>query len=179
MGDGENCKAGISITSPHCSYIQLLVRIFRNSQTFQEGHFLFFLSFSFLFFFFFSVFSRPHPWHRGPIRAVATSLHQSHSYAGSEPCLRPIYHSSCRCRILNPLSKARDWTATSWFLVGFVNHWAMTGTPLFFLLMIFIFSIIAGLQCSVNFLLYGKVTQSHIHIHILFISLFSSMLHHK
>ena len=31
-------------------------------------------------------------------------------------------------------------------------------------MMIFIFSIIAGLQCSVNFLLYSKVTQSHIHI---------------
>ena len=30
--------------------------------------------------------------------------------------------------------------------------------------MIFIFSMIAGLQCSVNFLLYRKVTQSHIHI---------------
>ena len=30
-------------------------------------------------------------------------------------------------------------------------------------LMIFIFSIIVGLQCSVSFLLYSKVTQSHIH----------------
>ena len=26
---------------------------------------------------------------RGPIGAVATGLHQSHSYAGSEPSLRP------------------------------------------------------------------------------------------
>ena len=33
---------------------------------------------------------------------------------------------------------------------------------IFFLLIIFIFSIILGLQCSVNFLLYSKVTQSHI-----------------
>ena len=32
----------------------------------------------------------------------------------------------------------------------------------------YFFSIIAGLQCSVNFLLYSKVTRSHIHIHILF-----------
>ena len=32
--------------------------------------------------------------------------------------------------------------------------------------MIFIFSIIAGLQCSVNFLLYRKGTQPHIHIYI-------------
>jgi len=35
-------------------------------------------------------------------------------------------------------------------------------------IMIFIFSIIASLQCSVNFLLYSKVTQSHIHVYILF-----------
>ena len=34
--------------------------------------------------------------------------------------------------------------------------------------MIFIFSIVAGLQCSVNFLLYSKVTQAHIHVYILF-----------
>ena len=33
---------------------------------------------------------------------------------------------------------------------------------------IFIFSIIPGLQCSVNFLPYSKVTQSHIHVHTLF-----------
>ena len=41
----------------------------------------------------------------------------------------------------------------------------------------FIFSIIVGLQCSVNFLLYSKVTQSHIHIYILFSYIL--MLHHK
>ena len=35
---------------------------------------------------------------------------------------------------------------------------------LFFLIMIFIFSIIAGLHCSVNFLLNSKVTQLHIHV---------------
>ena len=34
--------------------------------------------------------------------------------------------------------------------------------------MIFIFSIIAGLQCSVNFLMHSKVTQLHIHVNILF-----------
>ena len=32
----------------------------------------------------------------------------------------------------------------------------------------YFFSIMAGLQCSVNFLLYGKVTQSHIHVYVLF-----------
>ena len=45
--------------------------------------------------------------------------------------------------------------------------------------MIFIFSIIVGLQCSINFLLYSKVTQSHIHIYTLFLPLSSIMLHHK
>ena len=47
----------------------------------------------------------------------------------------------------------------------------------FFLIMIFIFSIIADLQCFVNFPLYSKVTQSHIHVHILFSHII--MLHHK
>ena len=45
--------------------------------------------------------------------------------------------------------------------------------------MIFIFSIIAGLQCSVNFLLYRKVTQSHTHRYILFLTLSSIVCHHK
>ena len=43
--------------------------------------------------------------------------------------------------------------------------------------MIFIFSIIVGLKRSVNFLLYSKVTQSH--MHILFLTLSSIMFHHK
>jgi len=43
--------------------------------------------------------------------------------------------------------------------------------------MIFIFSIIAGLQCSVNFLLYSKVTHLHIHLYILFSHIIT--LHHK
>ena len=47
----------------------------------------------------------------------------------------------------------------------------------FFVIMIFIFSIIACLLCSVNFLLYSKVTQSHIHVYILFTHII--MLHHK
>ena len=39
-----------------------------------------------------------------------------------------------------------------------------------FLLMIFNFSIIVGSQCSVNFLLYNKVTQSHIYTYTFFFS---------
>ena len=48
---------------------------------------------------------------------------------------------------------------------------------LFFSIMIFIFSIIAGSQCSLNFLLYSMVIQLHIHVHILFSHII--MLHHK
>ena len=44
---------------------------------------------------------------RGLIGAVAASLRQSHSNVGSEPCL---YHSSRQHWMLNPLSKAREWT---------------------------------------------------------------------
>ena len=40
-----------------------------------------------------------------------------------------LHHSSGKSRMLNPLSKARIKPATSWFLVGFVNYWATTGTP--------------------------------------------------
>ena len=39
---------------------------------------------------------------------------------------------------------------------------------MFFLIAIFIFSVRVDLQCSVNFLLHSKVTQSHIHVYILF-----------
>ena len=48
----------------------------------------------------------------------------------------------------------------------------------FFLKMIFIFSIIAGLQCSVNFYCTAK-WPSHTHTYILFLTLSSIMLHHK
>ena len=43
--------------------------------------------------------------------------------------------------------------------------------------MIFIFSIITGLQWYVNFLLYRMVTHLHIHVYILFYHII--MLHHK
>ena len=39
------------------------------------------------------------------------------------------------------------------------------------------FFMLTVLQCSVNFLLYSKVTQSHIHVYILFSHII--MLHHK
>ena len=39
------------------------------------------------------------------------------------------------------------------------------------------FSVVAGWQCSVNFLLHSKVTPSHIHVHILFSHII--LLHRK
>ena len=44
---------------------------------------------------------------------------------------------------------------------------------------VFVFSIIAGSQHSVNVLLYSQVTQSHIHIYVLFLTLSSILLHHE
>ena len=44
-----------------------------------------------------------------------------------------------------------------------------------FLIMLFIFSIILDLQCSVSFLLYSKMTQSYTHTHIFFSHI---ILHH-
>ena len=41
------------------------------------------------------------------------------------------------------------------------------------------FSILIGLQCSVNFLLYSKVTHSHVHTYIIFLTLSSNMFHHN
>ena len=46
---------------------------------------------------------------RGQIGAVAASLHHSHSYARSKPCLQPT-PSSWQCQIFNLLSGARDRT---------------------------------------------------------------------
>ena len=68
----------------------------------------------------------------GRIGAGAASHRHSHSHShsneGSELYLRPTPQLT-QCQILNPLSQARDWTASSCILVGFVNHWAMNGTP--------------------------------------------------
>ena len=63
--------------------------------------------------FFFFVFSRATPMAyggsqaRGPIGAVAASLHHSHSNAGSEPHLQPTPQVT-QLGILNPVNEARD-----------------------------------------------------------------------
>ena len=50
---------------------------------------------------------------------------------------------------------------------------------IFTFLKIFIVSIIIAVQYFVHFLLHSKVTQLHIHIYILFFTVFSIVLHHK
>ena len=62
---------------------------------------------------------------RGPIGAVATGLHHSHSNVGSKPHLQPTRQS----RILNPLIKVRDWTHIFMDANWLVNRWATMGTP--------------------------------------------------
>jgi len=66
---------------------------------------------------------------RGPIRAVAASLHHSHGNARSPSHVCDLHHSSWQRWILNHWASPGIEPTTSWFLVGFVNHWAMLGTP--------------------------------------------------
>ena len=57
---------------------------------------------------------------RGKIGAVGASLRHRHSHAGSEPRLWPTPQLRQRW-ILHPLSEAKDWTESSWILVGFTT----------------------------------------------------------
>ena len=90
------------------------------------------------FFFFFLVFCsfifRASPWHmevpRPGVQSELLLPATATATAVPDPSrVFDLHHSSWQCQILNPLSEARDQTWTSWSLVGFVNHWAMTGTP--------------------------------------------------
>ena len=90
--------------------------------------------FDFFFFFFFLVFLRPYPRHMEVPRLGIKSELQLPGYATATAmwdlsCVCDLHHSSRQCRILNPLSKARDWTpilmGTGWVCYC----WATTGTP--------------------------------------------------
>ena len=79
--------------------------------------------------FFFGLFLGPCPQHghsqaRGRIGAVVAGL----ATATAMPDLRGsvLHHSSQQCRILNPLSEARDWTCV---LMDTSYCWATTRTP--------------------------------------------------
>ena len=65
---------------------------------------------------------------RGRIGAIAAGLHHSHSNLGYEQCLWPT-PQLMQCWILNPVSKARDWTCVLMDPSQIHFFWAMTGTP--------------------------------------------------
>ena len=67
---------------------------------------------------------------RGPIWAVAASLHHSHSYTRSEPCLWPTPQLKATAGSLTHWARPGIKPWSSWMLVGFVNHWATMATPL-------------------------------------------------
>ena len=97
------------------------------------GHSIFRL-FLFVCLFLFFVFLGMHLGHRGfqsrgRIRAVATGLYQATAMPNlSRVC--SIHYSSWQCQILNPLSKARDWTHVLMDASQIHFHWA-TRTPLY------------------------------------------------
>ena len=68
---------------------------------------------------------------RGRIRTAATSLCQSHSNARSPDLswVCNLHHSSWQCRILNPLSEARDQTRNLMVPSRICFHRTMMGTP--------------------------------------------------
>ena len=73
------------------------------------------------------------PQARGPIRAVASGLHQSHSMPDLR-CMYNLHYSSWQCWILNPLSEARDRTRN--LMVPSLIHFCCTTmeTPVMLLL---------------------------------------------
>ena len=66
---------------------------------------------------------------KGRIGAVAVGLRQSHSNAGSEPESATYTTAHSNAGSLTHWARAGIEPATSWFLVGFVNDCATTGTP--------------------------------------------------
>ena len=89
----------------------------------------------FVFFFFFLViFLGLHLRHMEVPRLGAESELQLPAYATATATWDPshvcdLHHSSCQCQILNHWVRPGIKLASSWILVGFVNRWAMTGTP--------------------------------------------------
>ena len=126
------------------------------------------LVFKFLFIYLLSF--RAHPaaygrsWARGPIGAVASSLHHSHSSKGSKLHLRLTLHFT-QLGILIPVSKARDRTHV------LMNHsrvryrWATMGTPVIDLILRqtkkCAFSFARHLVCAKRSLIFGPVWNIH------------------
>ena len=100
-------------------------------------------------------------WSRVWIGVAATGLRHSHSIIKSEWHLWPMPELVARW-ILNPPSKARDWILNLLDTIWVLNLLSPNRNSLFwiylfifklqgFYFMIFIFSIIVALHCSVNF----------------------------
>ena len=83
-------------------------------------------SWLFVLFCFVCLFLGPHLWHMEfPRLGVELEL-QLLSYATATAtwglsCICNLHHGSQQCWIPNPLSKARDWTESSWMLVRLVS----------------------------------------------------------
>ena len=84
--------------------------------------------------FIFSCFLGLQLWHTEVPRLGVESELQLLAYATATPVedlshICDLHHSSQQCRILNPLSKARDWTHVLMNASQIHFHWAMMGTP--------------------------------------------------
>ena len=83
------------------------------------------------FFFFFlraTSMAHGHSQARGWIGAAAAAY--TTTVATMDPShIFKLHCSSWQHGILNPLSRARDWTRISWILVGFLACWATNGNP--------------------------------------------------
>ena len=82
------------------------------------------------------VFLGLHPWHMEvPGLGVESELYLPAYTATAAPDpsrVCDLYHSSWQCRILKPLSKARDWTSILVDTSQVHYHWAPMGIPIFF-----------------------------------------------
>ena len=122
--------------------------------------FKFLSGFGFFFFFFFlfraTLVAYGNSQAPGQIRAAAACLHHSPvTWDPSSIC--GLQHSSRQCRILNPLSEAKDWTQILLDTSRVHFRWATAGTPwisgsiflkhilAFIYLFIFIFLLFLGL----------------------------------
>ena len=65
---------------------------------------------------------------RGPIRAVATPLPRPQQ-CGIWALSLTYTTTHCNTGSLTHWARPRIKTSTSWILIGFINHWATTGTP--------------------------------------------------
>ena len=88
----------------------------------------------FFFFFFFFILELP-VWHTEVPRLVVKSELQLPAYSTAAATWDPsnicdLHHSSWQFWVLNPLSKARDWTHIIMNISWVYYHWATMGTPL-------------------------------------------------